>query len=404
MAKPSAPVLYSVNPHMTVTYVCIPPCNSCSTIIDGLFCRSVRLIFTVPSSNGGKTISRYWLEYSPIGMNVWKRIQANAADINNNPIAAPNNPNEAHLLVPSRNSNKIITSLNLYDMPVGYYDFRIVAQNADGFSPPSNALNCLVTIGPYPDPQIISVYSDINYTKVASIAKTAYINIQPALTSGINGLTCIPRSKYTEDGSTIYYSVSYRKVRTTKWTTATNSPKILRANPTIPGLLSTNDPNVFRVANLNSSFQYEFRVYALNALSTGGFDKYTSYGAFAAPIVAESPIKPPAPTPLPVPVQSKPNAPVLSLNSVVGKTINLTWTKPNSNNSSITKYILEYMSGSSFANWHAPLLANSIDNISPELLQIPVTLVYSGQYVFRIRAVNSVGISDYSNEVTATIS
>ncbi|TSA05943.1 MAG: hypothetical protein D4R77_07090, partial [Planctomycetaceae bacterium] len=178
-----------------------------------------------------------------------------------------------------------------------------------------------------------------------------------------NGLVNLSWTAPAANGSPISdYSIQYRtNVLGSSWSTF---------NDGVSATASTI------VTPLTNGTSYLFRVAAVNAVNTG------DYSAESAPVT-------------PMTVASPPAAPVgTSGNGLV----NLSWTAPAANGSPISDYKIQFRTNVSGSSW-----STSNDGVSATASTIVTPLSNGISYLFRVAAVNAVGVGAYSGESNSVI-
>ncbi len=125
------------------------------------------------------------------------------------------------------------------------------------------------------------------------------------------------------------------------------------------------------VTGLTSGLAYTFQIRATNPTGTTASDEVSTAAKPDAPVIRATPG-----------AQSGGNWPIV-----------VNWTAPNNNGADITRY--KYSSKQGSAAWSTPFDIGTVLSYTQTNANAGVT------YTFRVRAVNSVGTSDWSNEATA---
>jgi hypothetical protein len=281
-----------------------PPLNITGNISNN----QINLSWNSPTSNGGKDISNYLVEYKKISENEWT-------------------PYTDYIV--STNTFKNISGLLIGVQ----YKFRIKAVNSIGPSNPSNESNSYKPIT-YPEKP----------TSILAIPNNSSISLTWNEPSNIGG------------DEIINYLIKYSSnpVNESSWVNFIKQESSDR-NVSVPGLVNGTG--------------YSFKVAAVNSLGEGEYSSQTSV----------------------VTPADKPNKPTNIILTRGNGQVTLQWNTPITNGSSISNYIIEYLSVTD-TNWSLYTSGTVINN------SIVVNGLTNGlNYIFKIAFVNSAGASLYSD-------
>ncbi len=411
----------SATPTATVQPVITAPGAPTNLSVDAISETTVTLSWTAPVDNGGSAIINYNIEQSEDGGTTWN---------NSNPVASITSP------------------VTVTDLTSGQeYQFRVSATNVQELGPTSNVVTVTTTASAQQGTETVITAPGaptglnatvgngivtlswiapanngssaiISYTIQQSTNGTVWVNSTPAtateLTQIVTGLTNgvqyqfrvnATNTELTGDASAAVSATPDASIPTVPdapiypsfWITddATevrlfwNAPadnggsditvyktqyKIATDSDWTNGPDSTTIP--VTISNLTPNQPYEFRVFAVNDIGTSE----PSLVTFATLVPIQATV-PGAPTAL---VATPRNAQVA-----------LSWTAPSDGGSSITGYTVQ-QSVDSGTTWTASTFTlfgttTTVTGLTNDI-----------QYSFRVLAVNSIGISEPSNVVTAT--
>lgn len=232
------------------------------------------------------------------------------------------------------NTNSSATTFTVNNLSNGTrYVFRVAAINSLGVSDRSASSNSVTPIAP------LTPQAPINLTATS-------------LSSSVRLNWSLPAGDGTQRPATTDYRIEYSSNNGTTWTVFNDGVSTSRTAT---------------VTGLNNGTTYLFRVAAINSIGVGAYSQTVQS----------------VPT-------SFPNAPTSVIATAGAGEVSLTWTPPFNNGSIITDYIIQYSSnnGVSWITFNDGTGANSSATVTP--------LVNGRSYIFRVAAVNSVGIGPYS--------